>query len=389
MVRIKYLFLFTLITILVITHYNCKSVKMEFAKGVTIPEPEKFKTIIDGRQVNLYSLENSNGIRTDITNFGGKIVSLLVPGRDGVFDDIVTGYHSIDEFINSEEKHFGALVGRFANRIAGAAFSLDGHKYQLVPNNGPNHLHGGPGGFNNVVWNAFQAEKNTLELKYLSPHMEEGYPGNLDVRVKYILSEENELIIEYYALTDKKTIINLTSHAFFNLAGEGSNTINDHFLMINADYYTPADETMIPTGVFEPVAGTPLDFLEHRRIGERVSQNNKQLIYGKGYDHNFVLNKDGANDELTFAASVFDPGSGRMMEIYTTEPGIQFYGGNFLSGKEIGKRGEPYLFRSSFCLETQHFPDSPNKPEFPSVVLEPEEEFFSRTIHRFKIWDNI
>ena len=385
MIRIKYFFTGSLALLLMIIFNCCRPDEMKLAEGVAFPLPEKFETVIGGRQVGLYTLENRNGWRTDITNHGGKIVTLLVPDRDGVFDDIVTGYHSIEEFLVSGEPYFGALIGRYANRIGGAKFSLDIQEYTLAANNGPNHLHGGPGGFHNVVWQANQSATNTLELRYLSPHMEEGYPGNLDVRVKYILSDDNELIIEYYATTDRKTVINLTSHAFFNLAGEGSRTINDHFLRINADYYTPVDQLLIPTGELEQVSGTPFDFREYRQIGERVEQDHQQLIYGNGYDHNFVLLKGGPPDQLSFAAGVYHEGSGRLMEIYTTEPGIQFYGGNFLDGSETGKRGEPYLFRSSFCLETQHFPDSPNKPRFPSVVLEPGEEFFSRTVHRFGI----
>ncbi len=387
-IGVKHSLLASVLILLLVANYNCQADKMKLAEGVAFPSPENFETEIEGRQVRLYTLENRNGMRVDITNYGGRIVALLVPDRNGVFDDIVTGYHSIDEYINSGEIYFGALIGRYGNRIGGAAFTLDGQEYHLAANNGPNHLHGGPGGFHNVVWEADQPDEKTLRLSYLSPHMEEGYPGNLDVTVKYILSGENELIIEYYAETDRKTVLNLTSHAFFNIAGEGSRTINDHVLRINADYYTPVDKTLIPAGFFEPVAGTPFDFRDFKPIGERLDQDHQQLGYGMGYDHNFVLNKSGTEGELSFAAGVYHPESGRLMEIYTTEPGIQFYGGNFLDGTEVGKRGEPYLYRTSFCLETQHFPDSPNKPDFPSVVLEPGEQFFSRTIHRFKIAKN-
>ncbi len=388
-IRAKYSVVISIVVIILIAACSCQSDEIKLAEGVSFPSPGNFETEIDGRQVRLYTLENRNGMRVDITNYGGRIVSLLVPDRDGVFDDIVTGYHSIDEFINSNIAYSGALIGRYANRIGGAVFTLEGREYRLTANSGPNHLHGGPGGFHYVVWEADQPDEKTLILNYLSPHLEEGYPGNLDVTVKYILSAENELIIEYYAETDQTTVLNLTSHAFFNLAGEGSNTINDHLLRINADYYTPVDRTMIPTGLLEPVAGTPFDFRDFRLIGERLDQEHQQMIYGNGYDHNFVLNKSGADSELSFAAGVYHPKSGRLMEIYTTEPGIQFYSGNFLDGGETGKRGEPYLFRTSFCLETQHFPDSPNKPDFPSVVLEPGEQFFSRTVHRFKVKNQI
>lgn len=374
-----------LVFILLIIFSNCKSDKMKLAEGVNFPVPEQFDRSINGKQVGLYTLENSRGMRMDVTNFGGKIVTLTVPDRNGIFDDIVTGYHSLEEYLKSGERYFGALIGRYGNRIGGAAFSLDGKEYALAANNGPNHLHGGPGGFHNVVWEVFQPDGKTLELSYLSPHMEEGYPGNLSVKVIYILSDDNELIIEYHASTDQKTVFNPTSHSFFNLAGEGSKKINDHLLQINAGFFTPVDQTLIPTGELLSVDGTPFDFREYTPIGERLDTEDLQLLYGKGYDHNFVLDKGDYPGELTFAAGVYEPVSGRVMEIYTTEPGIQFYGGNFLNGSERGKRGEPYLFRTSFCLETQHFPDSPNKPDFPSVVLEPGADFFSKTVHRFGI----
>jgi aldose 1-epimerase len=385
MKRLKDFFLVSILLILlVIINNNCQSDKMKIAEGVVFPVPEKFEKIVNGKQVSLFTLENPNGMKAGITNYGGKVVSLLVADRNGVFDDVVTGYHTIDEYFNSGEIYFGALIGRYGNRIGGAEFSLDGENYNLAANNGPNHLHGGPGGFHNVIWDAEMTATNTLELTYLSPHMEEGYPGNLSMKVVYTLTDENELIIEYHASTDRKTVLNPTSHSFFNLGGEGSSSINDHVLRINAENFTPVDETLIPTGEIEPVEGTPFDFREYTPIGERVDQINQQLLYGKGYDHNFVLVKDNYGD-LSFAASVYHPDSGRMMDIYTTEPGIQFYGGNFLDGQEIGKRGEPYLFRTSFCLETQHFPDSPNKPEFPSTVLDRGEEFYSKTIHRFTL----
>jgi aldose 1-epimerase len=377
-----------LLLFLAITNYSCQTDNRKFAEGVVLPEAEKFDKNINGRQVGLYTLENIHGIRVDITNYGGRIVSIMVPDRNGIFDDIVTGYHSIDEFINSGESYFGALIGRYGNRIGSAVFWLDGKEYRLAANNGPNHLHGGPGGFHNVVWEAFQPDGKTLELSYLSPHLEEGYPGNLDLKVIYILSDNNELEIEYHAVTDQATVLNPTNHAFYNLGGEGSNLINDHMLSINAEYYTPVDRTLIPTGDLEQVEGTPFDFREYTAIGDRVGQDHPQLLFGNGYDHNFVLKKDGPENELSFAASVYHPGSGRMMDIYTTEPGIQFYGGNFLNGKETGKRGEPYLFRTSFCLETQHFPDSPNKPDFPSTVLRPGERFFSKTVHHFRLLED-
>ncbi len=385
MILRKYFIIIIFPLLTVIFNNSCKSNEMKIAEGFNYPSPEKFEKVLNGKKINLYTIQNKSGIRADITNYGGRIVTLLVPGRDGIYDDIVAGYHSIDEYLDSSEPYFGALIGRYGNRIKEGKFSIDGQEYQLEVNNGPNSLHGGPGGLHNVVWDAFQPDESSLELTYLSPHLEEGFPGNLKIKVKYSMSDEDELIIEYSAETDRKTVINLTSHAFFNLAGEGSKTINGHRLKINADHFTPVDETLIPTGILENVEGTPFDFREFTLIGERVDQPHQQLLYGKGYDHNFVLRKNDADGALTFAAAVFEPGSGRMMEIYTTEPGIQFYGGNFLDGSETGKRGETYLFRTSFCLETQHFPDSPNKPEFPSVILEPGDKFSSRTVHRFSV----
>lgn len=365
---------------------GCKDDRQQkLADGVVHPQAENFSTIIDDKPVELYTLENKNGIRVDITNYGGRIISLLVPDKDGVFDDVVTGYHSIDEFLASEEIYFGALIGRFGNRIGNARFTIDDEEYILPANNGPNHLHGGPGGFHTVVWDAMQPNEKTLVLKYLSKNMEEGYPGNLQTQIVYELTDDDELVITYTAATDRKTHVNLTSHAFFNLAGEGRKTINDHFLKINADYYTPVDEGLIPTGEIEAVEGTPFDFREFRQIGERVNEDHQQLIYGQGYDHNFVLNISTETDSPEFAAAVYDPESGRKMEVFTTEPGLQFYGGNFLSGQEVGKRGEPYLHRTSFCLETQHFPDSPNKPDFPSTLLGPGEKYSTKTIYRFSI----
>ena len=360
---------------------------LEMADGVVLPSAENFDTQIDGKQVSLYTLENENRLRVDITNYGGRIVSLLVPDLNDVFDDIVTGYHTIDEFLDTEEIYFGAIIGRYGNRIGNASFTLDGTEYNLEANNGPNHLHGGPGGFHAVVWDAEQIDEQTLRLTYLSPHMEEGYPGNLTTEVIYELTNDNELVIRYSATTDRTTVVNLTNHAFFNLSGEGNRDIGYHQLRINASHFTPVSEDLIPTGDIAPVENTPLDFREFRAIGERIDSDHQQMLYGGGYDHNYVLDRPEGSDELIFAASIFDPVSGRKMEVLTTEPGLQFYSGNFLSGNEIGKRGEPYGHRTSFCLETQHFPDSPNKPDFPSTVLEPEERYESTTVYRFTFAD--
>ena len=359
--------------------------EIELADGVKFPVAENFETEINGKQVHLYTLENDNGLRADITNHGGQIVGLFVPDKNHIFEDIVTGYHSIDEFMESEEVYFGAIIGRYGNRIGNARFEIDGEEYVLDANNGPNHLHGGPGGFHQVVWDAEQPDDQTLILSYLSPHLEEGYPGNLQTEVIYELNNDNELAITYSAETDRPTHVNLTNHAFFNLAGEGSSSINNHYLKINADQFTPVDETLIPTGEIQAVEGTPLDFRDYHQIGDRVESDHPQMIFGNGYDHNFVLNDPENSDEMRFAASVYEPESRRQIEVYTTEPGIQFYGGNFLTGNETGKRGEPYLQRTSFCLETQHFPDTPNKPGFPSTLLNPGEKYSSKTVYKFSV----
>jgi aldose 1-epimerase len=381
----RFFLIVTTVLIMSLLPFGCRPDQPKLAEGVVFPVPEDFITEIDGKPVSLYTLQNKNGIRMDVTNYGGKVVTLLVPDRDGVLDDIVTGYHTIDEYLASEEIYFGALIGRYGNRIGNARFTLDGETFELAANNGPNHLHGGPGGFHAVVWDGELIDAQTLKLSYHSPHLEEGYPGNLHVEVLYELTDEDEFRISYAATSDKNTVINLTSHAFFNLAGEGSTSINDHVLKINADYYTPVDEGLIPTGEIAAVEGSPFDFREYHRIGDRVDADHQQIDYGKGYDHNFVLNREPGSDHMLLAASVYDPVSGRKMEVLTTEPGLQFYGGNFLSGNEVGKRGEPYLFRTSFCLETQHFPDAPNQPEFPSTLLKAGEKYETQTIYRFSV----
>ena len=364
---------------------HSSSTDQKYAAGIVFPSPKKFSKTIDGKEVRLYTLRNKHGLRADITNYGGRIVTLMVPDQAGVFDDVVTGYHSIDEYLASNEKFFGALVGRYANRIARGKFSIDGKAYSLAINNPPNHLHGGPGGLHQVAWEAEQIDSQTLTLHYLSPNKEEGYPGNLRVAVQYTLDNDNALQIDYLATTDKQTVINLTGHPFFNLQGEGNRSINDHQLRIFADHYTPVDETMIPVGAIKPVAGTPFDFSRYRAIVERLDSDHPQLAYGKGYDHNFVLNKDADIAGPQLAASVYDPVTGRKMELLTTEPGLQFYGGNFLDGQDTGKRGEAYGHRTAFCLETQHFPDSPNQPAFPSTLLRPGETYETTTCYRFSV----
>ena len=335
----------------------------------------------NGKRVELFTLRNANGVVTQITNYGGRVVNLFVPDRDGNFEDIVLGYSDLNGYLNSNEVYYGTLIGRYGNRIAKGQFVLNDSLYKLATNNGPNHLHGGPGGFHNVVWDAVQQDERTLLLSYLSVDGEEGYPGNLQVNVTYELTDDNELKIQYWATTDKPTHVNLTHHSFFNLKGAGEGDVNDHLMQINANYFTPVDEGLIPTGEIRPVEGTPFDFRKLTSIGERIDQDDQQLIYGLGYDHNWILVE--ATEGLTFAAKVVEPASGRTMEVYTNEPAIQFYGGNFLNGSDIGKYGKVYAYRGALCLETQHYPDSPNQPAFPSTVLNPGEEYYSVCVYKF------
>ncbi len=329
------------------------------------------------------TLVNKNGMMATITGYGGKIISLMVPDRNGKMGDVVLGYDSADQYINGNP-HFGALIGRYGNRIAKGKFTLEGKEYQLKTNNGENALHGGPGGFHNVYWNLVKAESNNkVELYYLSKDGEEGYPGNLNVKVTYSLTDYNELVIDYEATTDRTTVVNLTQHSYFNLSGEGNGTILDHSLFINADRFIPVDKGLIPIGELSEVKGTPFDFTSATKIGERINGDHPQLKTGKGYDHNWVLNKKA--DELSLAATVYESTSGRVMEVWTTEPGMQFYTGNFLDGSDIGKGGKKYEYRSGFCLETQHFPDSPNQPTFPTTVLKPGEVYKQKTIYKFTV----
>ncbi len=342
-----------------------------------------FTTTIDGKDVSLFTLNNNKGLIAQITNFGGKVVSLWQADKDGKYEDIVLGYPNIDGFIKAKEKYFGALIGRYGNRIGAGKFSLDSIEYSLATNNGLNHLHGGNTGYDAVVWDAKQLNEQKLELTYLSKDMEEGYPGNLQIKVLYQLTATNELKIEYWSTTDAPTVVNLTHHSFFNLHGAGNGTINDHVLQINATNYTPVDNDLIPTGEIARVLETPFDFRQPIAIGTRLEDKNMQLQFGLGYDHNFVLDDRGSPHH--FAAKVVDPTSGRTMEVYTNEPGLQFYGGNFLDGTIIGKKGKDYEYRSAFCLETQHFPDSPNKPNFPTTRLNPGEEYYSLCVYRFSV----
>lgn len=351
-----------------------------------IPEnlkKENFQKIIDGKQADLYVLTNKNGLKMYVTNFGAKIVALFVPDKDGKMTDVVLGHESIEEYLNSQEPYFGAVCGRTGNRIAKGQFTLDGKTYQLAINNGPNNLHGGLKGFNSVVWDAKQTDDQTLELFYLSKDGEEGFPGNLSTKITYKLNDSNAVEISYEATTDQATIINLTNHSYFNLSGAGDPYIGDHLLTINADTYLPTDDTAIPFGDPEKVEGTPMDFRTPHEIGARINDDFQQLIYGKGYDHTYILNKEG--DELSFCAASESPKTGIIMETYTTEPGVQLYTGNWMTGEFKAKEGKTYPMRSAFCLETQHYPDSINKPQYPTVILRPGETFSSKTEYRFSV----
>ena len=341
----------------------------------------------DGTPVELYTLTNAKGMQVSISDYGGLITSLLVPDRDGKLTDVVLGFETVDEYIK-DSPYFGVVVGRYGNRIEKGKFTLDGKEYKLATNdNDINHLHGGLKGFDKVVWKAkpFETENGpALELTYRSVDGEEGYPGNLDVKITYMLGNDNTLAVNYEATTDKATPINLTQHSYFNLAGQGNGDILKHEVMLNADGFTPVDETLIPTGEIKPVEGTPFDFRKPTAIGARVDDTSDQQIkFGGGYDHNFVLNKEGTKD-ATLAARVTEPTTGRMMEVYTTEPGVQFYVGNFLDGSLTGKGGKVYQKRYGFCLETQHYPDSPNQPNFPSTILKPGEKYDTTTVFKFK-----
>jgi len=353
------------------------------AKGQGKITHESFGKTADGQNVELYTLTNRRGAEAKITNYGGIVTALKLPDRNGKFDDIVLGFDNLDAYLKGHP-YFGALIGRYGNRIAKGRFTLDGVEYKLAVNNGENHLHGGIKGFDKVVWHAKPLKVPAgaaLELTYLSKDGEEGYPGNLSVKVTYTLTEANELKIDYAATTDKATVLNLTHHSYFNLAGQGNGDILSHQLMLNASSFTPTDAGSIPTGELKSVVGTPFDFTKATPIGARINQDDQQLKFAHGYDHNFVVN--GKIGQLRRAAVVSEANSGRVMEVWTTEPGIQFYTGNFLDGTLTGKDGKVYQQRFGFCLETQHYPDSPNKPNFPPTVLPKGQFYHTTTIYRF------
>ncbi len=346
-----------------------------------------FGKLPDGREATLYTLTNAHGMRADITNYGAIIVRLLVPDRAGRLDDVVLGYNSVADYARNNP-YLGAIVGRVGNRIAHGRFTLDGQTYPLAQNNVPNgipcHLHGGKVGFDKVLWSArpsVVAGAATLELTYRSADGEEGYPGNLDVTATYTLGADNSLRVDYRATTDRATPVNLTQHSYFNLKGEGRGDILDHVLQLNARRFTPGNAGLIPTGELAPVAGTAFDFTTPHRIGDRVDAPHEQLKFAGGYDHNWVL--DAQAGQLALAATATEATSGRVMEVWTQEPGVQFYCGNFLDGSAIGKTGQPYARRSGFCLETQHYPDSPNQPAFPNTILRPGQTYRTSTVFKF------
>ena len=344
---------------------------------------ESFGKTADGESVDLFTLTNRNGMEAKITNYGGIVTTLTAPDRNNKYADVVLGFNDLDSYLKGHP-YFGALVGRYGNRIAKGRFTLNGVEYKLAVNNGENHLHGGIKGFDKVVWTARSMRTKlgpALSLTYVSKDMEEGYPGNLTVKVVYTLTNNNELRIDYSASTDKDTVTNLTHHSYFNLAGEGTGDILNHQLLLKASRFTPTDAGSIPTGELRNVQGTPFDFLKSTAIGARINQDEEQLKFGGGYDHNWVVN--GRAGTLRQAASVYESTSGRVMDVWTTEPGIQFYTGNFLDGTLTGKSGKAYARRNGFCLETQHYPDSPNKPKFPTTTLRKGATYRSTTIYRF------
>jgi aldose 1-epimerase len=349
---------------------------------MNIISADSFKTVHKGKSTSLHTLKNRNGLVAQITNYGAIIVSIFVPDRNGVMTDIVQGYDTISEYIQGNGPYMGAVCGRCANRIARGKFTLLGKEYSLAVNNGPNHLHGGITGFSKVVWDVVNSSSSSIQMTYISTDGEEGYPGNLRLSVTYTLTDENELRLDYHATTDKTTVVNLASHSYFNLSGEGSGSIYDQELMINGAFFTPTDETNIPTGEICCVKGTPMDFTSSRKIGTAIDNDDIQLNYGAGYDHNWVLNH--RTGTLGLAVVAYDPKSGRVMEVYTTQPGVQLYTANWIDN-EKGKGGKKYQRRCAFCLETQHFPDAINKPHFPSAILNPGEEYRHSCVHKFSI----
>lgn len=349
----------------------------------TVISADEFTYVHKSKMIELFTLKNDNGMVCQITNFGARVVSIYTPDKNGKMGDVVVGYGTGKDFVGKKENYFGSTIGRYGNRIGNAAFIVDGVKYELEKNDGYNHLHGGGNGFHRQVWEVENVNPSSITFSYVSPDMESGYPGTVDLKVRYELSAENVLKIEYFAKSDKNTVLNLTNHTYFNLKDAGKTSISNHLMKINADKYTPVDAGLIPTGELATVDGTPFDFRKAIAIGDLFDANDEQLKLCKGYDHNWVLNT--INDAAILAAKVIEPESGRVMIVFTNEPGIQFYGGNFLDGTDIGKNNISFGHRSAFCLETQHFPDSPNKPQFPSVALNAGEDYYSVCIYKFGV----
>lgn len=349
-------------------------------------EKRNFDKVVDGKQVALHTLENKNGLKLSATNFGARVVELWTPDKNGLFNDIVLGYKTLDQYLtNKGERFLGSVCGRYANRIAKGCFEIDGIEYHLPINNNGQTLHGGNKGLDLVIWDVIDTSKSKIEFEYISPHLDEGFPGILTIKMSYELTDDNEFKIIYNAKADRTTHINLTHHSFFNLHGEGIGTINDHILQINADKYIPIDCFLIPIGKQDSVINTPMDFRQPVRIGSRLSEPFEQFNIAKGYDHNWIL-ADKKRNIPELAATVLEPTSGRYLEVWTDQPGIQFYGGNFFDGKTISKYGNnSYDFRGAFALETQHFPDSPNQPSFPSTLLSPDEEYSHICIYKFSV----
>ncbi len=390
MKKMKYTFFNSALVLLSLVMVQCKDSGKENKEPMPTDTESSEKitksnygTTSEGETVEEFTLKNENGMEVKVITYGGIITSWTAPDKDGNYKDVVLGFDSLEDY-QEENPYFGALIGRYGNRIAKGKFSLDGEDYELAQNDGENHLHGGQQGFDKVVWDAEALEGNSLKLTYTSEDGEEGYPGKLETTVIYTLNEDDSFDIEYSAETDKKTIVNLTQHTYFNLSGDFSEKILDHELEINADEFLPVDETLIPTGELRKVADTPFDFRESKEVGKEIEAENEQLELGKGYDHCWVLNEQDAG--MRFAAAAHHKASGRYLEVHTDEPGIQFYSGNFLDGTRPQKTGEGnYEQRSGFCLETQHYPDSPNQPDFPSVVLEPGETYSSKTTFKFSV----
>lgn len=349
------------------------------ADTMSVQSHQSFGKTAEGAAVTEYTLTNKNGVSLSVINYGGIITKLVVPDRHGKLEDIVLGYDSLDGYLQ-ESPYFGAIVGRYGNRIANGKFILDGTSYTLAQNNNGQHLHGGIKGFDKVYWNIEELDSNRLKLTYLSKDMEEGYPGNLNIEVIYALTDDNELKIDYSAVTDKKTIVNITQHSYFNLTGNVKRDILEHQVEIYADRFVPVTKVLIPTGELKKVHGTPFDFTRQASVGSRINEKDEQLEVGGGYDHCWVLSEPG---QMKHAATVYEPGSGRVMDVYTTEPGIQFYSGNFLDGSLTGKSGIVYGHRYGLCLETEHFPDSPNQKSFPSTELKPGETYRTQTVYKF------